>query len=264
MLPRMVNRTNSGRRTGSNGNVPIIRPSGTPEPHHDGSSGLSSAWQQDASRSNREQKSFLPEIQAPKPLQPATQILSGLTSGFLAAAQVPSAVPRPFQVLSPPAPSAPSNNQAPEATKKEIHDTQIQLGQHLQDRSELPKIKLRPGINLARPASNERIVLHAKPGGLLLDSSGTEPVTPISITDKSPEELLMLLASGDPGVVAFIYTDEGIEWLLSSMYLPCSLVASAAADTKQCFFTGQYFWRNCGWMRICFPRKRGRYWSEKI
>jgi hypothetical protein len=58
-----------------------------------------------------------------------------------------------------------------------------------------------------------------------MNSPSTGLAIPTSLAGKDPEELLMLLASGDPAIMAFLYTEEGLEWLVESTYLRCLMSA---------------------------------------
>jgi hypothetical protein len=261
MLPRMVNRTNSGKRPGSNGNVPIVRPSATADPDHDGVSSLSPPRQQEPSRANQEEKLSQPVIQAPRPLLPSNEMLSVLASGLLATAQVSNTVPRPFPVLSPPDLTAPFGHQGPGTSGNEIHGSQAPYHQP-QDRPEIALTKGGPRLNLTEDIKNEYIVQRRNPSDLTSNSPGTAPATPASFADKSSEELLVLLASGDPNIMAFIYTEEGIQWLISSTYSRYPMRASnihLLLTPKQCFCPDRCFWRSVGWIRICCLKNLGPY-----
>jgi hypothetical protein len=248
MLPRMVSRSNSGRRAGSSGHVPIVRPWTVPERQQDGTP--DPPWQQEASRqSHQRYSSEQSGIQIPKPLQPSSQIPSGLASGLSAASQVPSASPRPVAVCPPPASTLQFNDRGLSATGRLKDGIQQSTIQYHQGRPKTARKIVDPETMISASASNEHNSQRATPKVHLPNSSDTSvtPATPIA--DKSPEEVLILLANGDPDVLVFIYTDEGVEWLTNSKYHRNLLSVNdlyLLLTPRQCFFTVQFFWRSCG------------------
>jgi hypothetical protein len=104
-----------------------------------------------------------------------------------------------------------------------MHGNQIPLPHSPPYRPEGANTTVETDTNLASAVRNEHILQPAMSSDPLSNYTGVVPGRPTSLVDKDPEELLMLLAIGDPGIIAFIHTKEGIEWLLSSTYLPCPM-----------------------------------------
>jgi hypothetical protein len=225
MLPRMVSRSNSGRKTGSSGHVPIVHPSTVSERHSDRTPSL--PRQQEASRPSHQQHlSGQSGNQGLKPLQPSSQMLPGPALGYFATSQVPSASPRPSTAYVPPTSSAQCNNVVSSAIGGIRHGNQLPTAQYPQGQPQIVGTKVEPDTNISADASNKHASQRATLSAHLPNSPGTSATPATPIADKSPGEVLVLLANGDPDVLAFIYTDEGVEWLLNSKYLRSLLSVS--------------------------------------
>ena len=217
MLPRMVNRSNSGRKTGSSGHVPSVRPSIRTERHQNGTP--IPPWQQEVSRpTHQQQSSRQSRSQVQKPFQPPSRTLSELESGLLAAAQVPNTSSLHFTAYSPLAPSAQSNDQGSSAIGGLRHRNQLPTAKYPQGRPQTAKDIFELGLSISAEISNGHTSRRAALRAHLPNPPDTSAAPATPIADKSPEEVLVLLANGDPEVMAFVYTDEGIEWLINSKY----------------------------------------------
>jgi hypothetical protein len=150
-------------------------------------------------------------------------MLSGLASGLFAVGKVPSAAPHPFAMSAPPAPNAISDDPSLGGAGSQMGGLKsgVPPMRYQPPRPDIAVTPVAPNNASAHgspPISNERIPQHAPPSNPAVNPPSTELTVPTSLADKDPEELMMLLASGDPAIMAFLYTEEGLEWLVESTY----------------------------------------------
>jgi hypothetical protein len=268
MLPKMVSRSNSGRRAAGSGHAPIVHPSTVPGSHLDGNPSPPRPQQEAAPRPSEQQwSSQSGGAKHLMPFRPSDQIFSGLAFGLSAASQGSNTAPHSFASDSLLAFTTLPNTQDLRATKAPMHCSIPPTAYNIPSRSDLVHKKPSPVVMLAATGSQEHHPRRETTSKSPANSAGAGHTPSILLADKSPEDILVLLASGDPDVLAFVYTDEGIDWLINSTYNSCRSIASDFAivlTSTQWFFMGQCYWRRYGLTRICFLKKQKSYWVEVI